>query len=39
MTAGGGFITDGDAPSTQLQVSIGNEVSLGWAIKLQQENM
>ena len=29
MTSGGGFITDGDAPSAQLQVSLGSEVKTG----------
>ena len=29
MAAGGGFLTDGDAPSAQLQVKLGDQVKTG----------
>ncbi len=29
MAQGGGFITDGDAPTTQLQITLGSQVKTG----------
>ena len=33
MAQGGGFLTDGDAPTTQLQVTLGTQVKKGEEMK------